>query len=82
MLTRNARTPVQTRTLMFSDVINVIKTTVNEDQIKLHQKVVLQNKATGLIAVVTAYIGKSTKFILHYHCVFCVRSTLETQNTQ
>jgi hypothetical protein len=67
---------------MFSNVINVIKTTVNEDRIKLHQKVVLQNMGTGLMAVVTAYSGRSTKFILYCHCAFRVRSILETQNTQ
>lgn len=64
---------------MFSDVI---KTTVNEDSIKLNQKVVLQTMGTGLIAVSTAYSGKSRKVILYYHCVFCVRSTLETKGTQ
>jgi hypothetical protein len=84
MLTRNVCTHVQAQTLTFSDIIYVIKTIVNEDKIKLHQKVVLQNMGTGLTctAVATAYSGKSTKFILYYHCVFCVRSTLETQNTQ
>lgn len=63
---------------MFSDLINAIKTTVNEEWIKPHQEVVLQNMGTGLIAVATAYSGKSIKFILYYYCVFYVRSTLKT----